>query len=339
MKPLIIPIFIPHTGCPHRCVFCEQHIITDQEGEGIDPYHVTAVLNQAVASDRFDVKRHPEVAFYGGTFTGLSHRTMIEVLSAVQPFLNKGLIQSIRVSTRPDALDEARLTLLKSHGVRTVELGVQSMNDAVLARSQRGHTARDSIQAVQTLKAAGFRVGIQLMPGLPKDWAAVFADTVEKVLMLEPDMVRLYPTVVIRGTPLAHMYAQGRYRPWALSEAVDCCKDATMRLEANHIPVIRIGLHGSPSLLEAGQIVAGPWHPAFGFLVRSAIHHVKIAPDLPVGVYGPIRLYAPERDIPLLRGHCNEGISAIEHKTGSKVVGVIPDDAISTGRIRVEAAV
>lgn len=336
MKPLIIPVFIPHEGCPHRCVFCEQRTITAQKEERIGPDHVASVLKQATASARFDVKRKPEVAFYGGTFTGLQKRQMVRLLKAVEPFMDQGLIQSIRVSTRPDALDEDRLTILKTHGVRTVELGVQSMNDEVLAYSKRGHTARDSVEAVQTLKTAGFGVGVQLMPGLPGDSKDVFTDTVQSVLRLEPDMVRLYPTVVIRGTQLARMYAQGRYHPLTLDEAVDRCVEATVRLETNQIPVIRIGLHGSPSLAEKGQIVAGPWHPAFGFLVRSAIHHRKVASDLPATVQGRIRLFAPRREIPLLRGHRNQGILAIEHRTGSKVVNILPDDQVPEGRVRVE---
>ncbi len=339
MKPLIIPIFIPHRGCPHRCVFCEQHTITARKGQRTEPAHVASVLKQAVASARFDVRRNPEAAFYGGTFTGLSKREMTELLKAVKPFMDDGLIRSIRVSTRPDALDPERLKVLKSQGVQTVELGVQSMNDEVLGYSQRGHTSRDSVRAVQTLKEAGFRVGIQLMPGLPGDSEGVFAETVQSVLRLAPDMVRLYPAVVIRGTPLAHMYAQGRYRPLTLDEAVHCCMDATLRFETQHIPVIRIGLHGSPSLVEEGQIVAGPWHPAFGFLVRSAIHHARIGSDLPrPGTAERIRLFAPQREIALLRGHQNIGIRAVEHKTGSEVVEIIPDEAVPKGRVRVETA-
>ncbi|MDZ7697026.1 MAG: radical SAM protein [Deltaproteobacteria bacterium] len=337
MTPLIIPIFIPHEGCPHRCVFCEQHKITDRQTRGVAPADVTDLLRQALASPRFDVKRCPEAAFYGGTFTGLSRARMKGLMDAVTPFMKEGLIRSMRVSTRPDALDAERLGLMKAYGVRTVELGVQSMDDHVLLESRRGHTARDTLRAVQALQGAGFQVGIQLMPGLPGDSPALFEKTVAAVLRLKPDMIRLYPAVVIRGTELARRYAEGTYEPMPLAEAVTLCRDATMRFEAEGIPVIRLGLHGSPSLTEAGALVAGPWHPAFGFLVRSAIHHRVIDPYLKrYGDTARIRLFVPNRDIPLVRGYKNRGIRLIERKTGADVLGVIADDRIPRGQIRVE---
>ncbi len=337
MTPLIIPIFIPHGGCPHRCVFCEQHKITDRQTRGMDPADVTGLLRQAVSSPRFDVKRCPEVAFYGGTFTGLSSVRMKDLMGAVSPFMKEGLIQSMRVSTRPDALDAERLRLLKAYGVRTVELGVQSMDDDVLLQSRRGHTARDTLRAVQALKGTGFQVGIQLMPGLPGDSPALFEETVAAVLRLKPDMVRLYPAVVIRGTELARRYAEGTYEPMPLAEAVTICRDATMCFEAEGIPVIRLGLHGSPSLTQAGTLVAGPWHPAFGFLVRSAIYHRVIDPYVKRYVdTARIRLFVPNRDIPLVRGYKNRGIRLIERKTGADVLDVIADDRLPREQIRVE---
>jgi histone acetyltransferase (RNA polymerase elongator complex component) len=339
LKPLIIPIFIPHSGCPHRCVFCDQERITAQAAGAIDGDYVRGVLNRAVRSKTYDSGRRPEAAFYGGTFTGLPVLKMKGLLQSVGPYIEDGLIRSVRVSTRPDFIDEERLSILKTFHVATVELGVQSMDDRVLAMARRGHSAADVRDAVSSLKREGFRVGIQLMPGLPGDSRETFEATIQEVISLRPDMVRLYPAVVIAGTRLAQMAEAGTYRPMTLDEAIDRCVDATVHLEADGIPVIRIGLMSSPSLLEPGRIAAGPWHPAFGFLVRSAIHHRAIGPDLPApGTVGKIRIAAPGPEMPLVRGHRNEGIRVIEEKTGAIVVGIAADDAVPLGRIRIEAA-
>jgi len=337
LKPLIIPIFIPHVGCPHRCIFCDQERITAQSAQTIDGDHVREVLDRAVHSRTFDSDRNPEVAFYGGTFTGLPAERMKRILEAVGPYIEDGRIRSIRVSTRPDAIDEDRLGILKACHVRTVELGVQSMDDRVLAMARRGHSAADVAGAVRLLRRDGFKVGVQLMPGLPGDSRETFRTTIEEVISLDPDMARLYPALVIAGTGLARMYEAGTYRPLTLDEAVNCCVDGTVRLEGNGIPVIRIGLMSSPSLLEPGRIVAGPWHPAFGFLVRSAIHHRAIEPDLPApGTAGEIRIFAPGPEIPLVRGHGNLGIRMIEEKTGATVIGIAADETVPGGRVRIE---
>ncbi len=338
MKPLIIPIFIPHTGCPHRCIFCDQERITAQSGGTIDGEHVRGVLDQAVHSKTFDSGRNPEAAFYGGTFTGLPVERMKRLLEAVAPYIEDRVIRSIRVSTRPDFIDEERLSILRTFHVTTVELGVQSMDDRVLTLTRRGHSAADVREAVRRLKRGGFKVGVQLMPGLPGDTRETFRATIEEVISLSPDMVRLYPALAIAGTGLARMVDAGIYRPLTLDEAVDRCVDGTMRLEGNGIPVIRIGLMSSPTLLEPGRIAAGPWHPAFGFLVRSAIHHRAIEPDLPaLGTAEEIRIFAPGPEIALLRGHRNQGVRRIEQKTGAAVIGIEADETVPKGRVRIEA--
>ena len=294
-------------------------------------------LDAAIGAKGFDPSRNAELAFYGGTFTGLKKAHMESLLKAAAPYVQSGMVKSIRISTRPDSLDEQRLRILKTYGVTTVELGVQSMNDHVLALSKRGHTAGDTVTAVRMLKDHGFNVGIQLMPGLPGDSGEEFFATTRKVLALKPHMARLYPALVIKGTGLARMYGEGSYQPFSLKEAVNVCEKSVLLFEGNGIPVIRIGLMSSPSLLEKGRIVAGPWHPAFGFLVRSAIHFKGIAPDLSdPGGAELIRIYAPMREIPLVRGYQNMGIQKIEQKTGARVVGVVPDDTVPPGRIRLE---
>ena len=337
-KPLIVPIFIPNQGCPHRCIFCQQEKITAQSTLPVDGLTVKETLDKAIKSVRFDTGREPEVAFYGGTFTGLSYEKILELLKTVNPYLEQGFFRSIRVSTRPDALDKKRLDLMHGLGVSTVELGAQSMDDEVLELIKRGHTAHDTVKSVHLLRQHGFKVGIQLMPGLPGDSEEKFMKTVQKVIKLHPDMVRLYPAVVIKGTELARWYKQERYSPLTLDEAVKICQESCIRLEGNGIPVIRIGLMSSPSLLQEGQILAGPWHRAFGFLVRSGIHQKKIDPCLPKpgGEAAKIKLRAPHREIPLVRGYKNRGLRLIEKKTGAEVAGVIPDESVPSGQIIVD---
>jgi len=190
-KPLIVPIFIPNQGCPHRCVFCDQEKITSQPASPIDGQRVHALLDLARRSTAFCERKHREVAFYGGTFASLSENTIRELLGAVAPYLQEKIFHSVRVSTRPDSLDEKKAALLKVLGVSTVELGTQSMDDEVLRMAQRGHTALDTERTVGLLKQHRFRVGIQLMPGLPGDSAERFSATVQKVIRMKPDMVRL----------------------------------------------------------------------------------------------------------------------------------------------------
>ena len=336
-KPLIVPIFIPNQGCPHRCAFCRQEQIAAPSSGKIDPSFVTATIERAMASPRFDTGRKPQIAFYGGSFTRLPMGRMAELLAPVTPYIEKGLFDSVRVSTRPDAIDEERLGLLRHFGVTTVELGAQSMDNEVLKLSRRGHVAGDTVRASHLLKEQGFQAGIQLMPGLPGDSKARWRRSIEDVIKLQPDMVRLYPTVVIRGTELAQWYLEQRYRPLGLGEAVEACKEACIRFEEHGIPVIRVGLLATPALLERGEILAGPWHHAFGHLVRSAVYHARLGPSLPiVGFADRVRLRAPGRDIPLLRGYQNRGLRLIEKRIGARITAVQPDEALNRGTIGVD---
>jgi histone acetyltransferase (RNA polymerase elongator complex component) len=337
-RPLIVPIFIPNQGCPYRCIYCQQEKITSQLNQEVNASSITKILDHAIESDRFDPARKPEVAFYGGTFTRLTATRMKELLGAVQPYLKQGLFNSIRFSTRPDSVLNKPLDLLRGMGVSTVELGTQSMVDEVLANSQRGHTARDTVESVRLLKEFGFKVGIQLMPGLPGDTQERFMQTVEKVIRLRPHMVRLYPTIVLKETVLEKWFLKNKYRPMQLAEAVKTCRESCVRLEDNGIPVIRIGLMSSKTLLEDGQVVAGPWHKAFGFLVRSEIYQQRIESYLPEwGLAAEIGLRVPHKELPLVRGYKNRGLRTIEEKTGAKVIKVIGDDTIPSGKVVIDS--
>ncbi|MBN1848354.1 MAG: radical SAM protein [Deltaproteobacteria bacterium] len=340
-KSLIVPIFIPNLGCPNRCIFCNQETITTQTNSVIGGAHVRQILDSALASKTFSPPRSNnsprEVAFYGGTFTRLPAFKMIELLEAVEPYLKQGHFQSIRISTRPDAIHQKGLELIKDLGVSTIELGVQSLDRDVLRLSERGYTVEDVMESIRLVKKYGFRLGIQLMPGLPGDSKERFMAGIQKVIDIKPHMIRLYPTIVIKGTELEKLYHSGKYKPLSLGEAVSVCMDSCRRLEDRDIPVIRMGLMASPSLTQKGEIVAGPWHEAFGFLVRSGIHQNRIGSYLPrfkeTQRFG---IRSPNREIPLIRGYKNQGLDLIERKTGAKVVYVKPDDSIPSGRLAID---
>ena len=219
----------------------------------------------------------------------------------------------------------------------TVELGAQSLDNEVLRKTRRGHSAEDTERTLDLLKKYGFRVGIQLMPGLPGDSAERFSATVQKVIRMKPDMVRLYPLVVIRGTELAQWAESGKYQALTLSDAVRICAESCLRLEEAGIPVIRIGLMASPSLREKGQVVGGPWHESFGHVVRSEMYQRRIEAFLPgQGEAQRITIRMPSKEISLLRGYRNEGVRRIEEKTKARIDGILPDDSLPSGRIAVE---
>ncbi len=263
-RRLIIPIFIPHEGCPHQCVFCNQKGITGI-GSMPSPSDITETIKSYLATWKDEGRR--EVAFYGGSFTGLHREVQKEFLRTANDFICNGSIDSIRVSTRPDYISQECLALLKDYGVETIELGVQSMVDKVLRLSGRGHTSDDIVMAVRLLRGFGFKIGLQIMPGLPGDTAQTALYTVDRVIKLEPDFVRIYPTVVIEGTPLEIMYNKGDYTPWPIEAMADLCKELVRLLEDAQIPIIRIGLQPTEEL-EA-NIIAGPYHPSFRQLVNT----------------------------------------------------------------------
>ncbi len=265
---MIIPFFIPHSGCPHQCVFCNQKNIAGK-AKPIDPVQVPRMITEYLASHTTD--KPVQVAFYGGSFTALPFDIQTAYLAAIQPFINSGQIEGIRLSTRPDCITETILALLAEYHVTTIELGVQSMDENVLKHSGRGHTASDTVNAISLIKSHGFKLGLQLMPGLPGDSSACFMATISTVIKLKPDFVRIYPCLVIKDTPLEDLYASGRYMPLSLDAAVLLCREALERFEQEGIDVIRIGLQPSEELERSGTIIAGPYHPSFRQLVESSI--------------------------------------------------------------------
>lgn len=269
-RHLIIPIFIPFGGCPHQCVFCSQENIT-----GKDKMPTIPEVEETVAA-YLKTWRHNgmrEVAFYGGTFTGLPLELQREYLDAGRRLLDSGEINGIRVSTRPDYITPPVIDLLKEYEVSTVELGVQSMDDGVLKLAGRGHRGEDTVLGVKLLREGGMKVGIQLMPGLPGDTRETVIATAREVAALKPDFVRVYPTLVIEETPLLELYRRGDYSPWTLSDMVEVCREVVEVFDGKGIKIIRVGLQPTKDLERS--LVDGPYHPAFRELVRGTVEVPK----------------------------------------------------------------
>lgn len=267
-KQTIIPVFVPHLGCRKDCVFCNQRRISGAQ-RPVTAAEVAAAIVQGAAQTPAGARR--QLAFYGGSFTAIPVEVQRTLLEAAQPFLRDGTLQSIRLSTRPDAIDEETLRRLADYGVETIELGAQSMDDRVLALSGRGHTARDVADASRMVKAHGFRLILQMMTGLPGDEAGqASVETAKRIIQLCPDGVRIYPTVVVEDTPLYDLWRAGVYKEHTVEAAVDLCARIVPLFDRAGISIIRLGLNPTEEL-SAGAAVAGAYHPALGELVRSRI--------------------------------------------------------------------
>lgn len=269
MKHYNIPIFISHFGCPHTCVFCNQVKINGRETD------VTCSDIKEIIEEHLEILSKnsvKEVAFFGGTFTGIDKRIQEGYLATVKPYIDAGLVDGIRLSTRPDYINEKILDLLLKYGVTTIELGVQSLDDEVLSRSERGYKS-NIVEAASTLiKSYGFKLGIQVMPGLPGSTNQTDFETAKKVVKIKPDMVRIYPTLVINNTKLEKMYYDKEYRPMELEEAIARVLPIMVLFELNDINIIRVGLQPSDDLCEEGVIKAGPFHPAFKETIETEIY-------------------------------------------------------------------
>lgn len=271
-SPFVIPFFIAHQGCPHQCVFCNQHVITGSSGR-LTAAQVREEISRWLGWPR-DGKRQVQVAFYGGSFTGLARERQEELLGAVGPFLERGEVELIRLSTRPDYVDQAKARFLKEWGVGLVELGIQSFADRVLAQSRRGHTAQQVSEAFAHLRQAGIAVGGQLMVGLPGETTAGLIAGARRLVALKPDLVRIYPTLVLKASPLADLLAAGRYRHLSMPRAIALCARLKEIFDEAAIPVVRMGLQPSASLEQ--DLLAGPYHPAFGELVLSRLYFRRL---------------------------------------------------------------
>lgn len=266
MKHINVALFVPHEGCPHTCSFCNQKTIS-----GVNHRLTKEDIDNAAAiaaKGEYDPNTS-EIAFFGGSFTAVERDYMIYLLECAYPYIEKGIFGGIRCSTRPDAIDEEILAILKKYGVTAIELGAQSMSDDVLLLNERGHTAEDVEKASEMIKKEGFSLGLQMMTGLYGDSDEKAIRTAEKFVALRPDCVRIYPTVVLKNTKLEALYKEGKYTPQTVDEAAELCSKLLMMFNNANINVIRLGLHSGGNVDDG--YVAGAYHPAFRELCENRI--------------------------------------------------------------------
>jgi histone acetyltransferase (RNA polymerase elongator complex component) len=260
------------------CAFCNQSIITNTKDRLPDEKKITKITNEYL---NFKGKRSPvQLAFFGGNFLGLNTSYILELLNIALKLKKNKKIDSVRFSTRPDTISKSSLDLIKDFPVTTIELGVQSMNDKVLALSNRGHTSQCTIDAASLLKEYGYEIGMQMMVGLPNEDEKSTLKSAKAILNLKPDFIRIYPLIILKGSLIANWYESGKYEPLGLDECVTLVKKIYMSFNAQDIPIIRMGLQASEMLQDDESMVAGPWHPAFGHLVLSEIFFDKAKIEL-----------------------------------------------------------
>ncbi|OPJ65527.1 elongator complex protein 3 [Clostridium chromiireducens] len=324
----IIPIFVPHEGCPHNCVFCNQDRITGAEEEvtaetvenTIDDYLSTIVNKEATI----------EVSFFGGTFTGIREEKQRELLKVAKDFKDRKLINNIRLSTRPDYINDYILSYLKEYGVDIIELGVQSLDEEVLKEAGRGHNVNDVIVASRLIKEYGFVLGHQIMPGLPGDTYEKDINTTKESIKIKPDICRIYPSLVIKDTPMEKMYISNKYIPYSLEEAVNVSKVMYDMYRRNGINVIRIGLQPTESINEGKDIVAGPFHPSFRELVEGSLLVDMILENMREEKSAAIHINPKD----LSKLYANKKIYFNKLKEENKIIIVSQDDTIERGRIK-----
>ena len=283
-----VSVFVPHIGCPHQCSFCNQRSISGQQSAPT-PAQVRAVCEQTLRERRTQLE-DTQLAFFGGSFTAIERGYMVSLLEAVQPYLGAGGFSGIRISTRPDAIGEEILELLKRYGVNAIELGIQSMKDRVLAANHRGHTAQDTVRAARLIRQAGIEFGAQMMTGLYQSSVQDDRETAQEIADLHPATVRIYPTIVLTGTQLAEQFDRGDYLPPSLEESTALCAELLLFFERQGIRVIRLGLHAQESLQQG--MVAGPYHPAFRELCEARLYRENaleqmqtFAPGVPLDLW------------------------------------------------------
>lgn len=326
-KQRILPFFIPMEGCPYRCIYCDQVAIS-----GHDASPKAEDIREALACWQKD--SHSELAFYGGSFTCLPRERQLYYLDAAAEAVAEGSIGGIRISTRPDAIDEEICRFLREHGVITVELGVQSFDDRVLRLTRRGYDGERAKAACRAVVKSGLRLGVQLMTGLPGDEPRLDTDSVRDAAKLGAELLRIYPTLVLENTPLAQMYKAGEYAPQKLDEAVDTAAAMCALANAFGMTLIRVGLNPSPDVEAA--LVAGPYHPAFGGLVKEQLKQKQLAELL-----GNIKkdtvaaLFFPRSELPLIFGHQRRAMQKLALRYPS--LALIPDDGLPAGELKLQA--
>ncbi|MEW6381581.1 MAG: radical SAM protein [bacterium] len=338
----IIPVFLPNQGCPNRCIFCNQKEVV---GSSLihDPQEIYPLIQTCLQTIRQTRQRKQsgfpgriEVAYYGSNFTGMTADVQREFLLPAARAVHEGHIDGIRISTRPDYISGDGLQFLADHGVRTIEIGVQSMDEDVLRKAGRPYSGDQVAGAVGLLHQHRFTIGLHLMVGLPGESRESLYDTVERVIRLSPHFVRIHPTLVIKDTELERMYRRGSYTPLTLEEAVGICKELSLRLTGSGIDVARIGLQSVPGMLNAGIVVAGPFHPALGELVTSSIAFDRMQELLARhdGQGRRLVIMVPERELSIFIGHNRQNLNRLQQDCRCRQIRIQPDRSLEPGGLR-----
>lgn len=293
-KHRVIPIFIPQRACPYKCVYCNQFAIAGQEHVPT-PEEADRIIQEHLQTLPVDAEKR--IAFFGGSFTGMSIDEQNAYLDVAQPYLQQGLVSGLQLSTRPDYIDDSILQNLKQHGVVLIELGAQSLHDDILQTVNRGHTVAQVKEASDQILKQGFQLGLQMMIGLPGDSKEKAIQTAQRIVAFGATCTRIYPTLVVGNTLLAQWYKEGRYQPLSLETAVDWCKDIYPIFQANHVKVLRIGLHPSEGLLSGTDYLAGPFHVSFKELMLTAIWRDRIQNELLKNGCKPCTIRVPKSEI------------------------------------------
>lgn len=336
-KHYIIPIFVPHEGCPHNCVFCNQSRITGEslkiakshESQKVDAEFVRKTIEEYLKTiDNKDATI--EVSFFGGTFTAIDINKQRELLAVAKEYKDNKKIDYIRMSTRPDYIDDKILEHLKSFDSDIIELGVQSLDDEVLKSSGRGHSAEDVRRASKLIKEYGFVLGHQIMPGLPGTNFEKDINTAKESIEMKPDICRIYPSLVIKDTPMETLYERGEYIPYTLKEAVDVCKEIYSLYISNDINVIRIGLQPTENINLNGDIVAGPFHPSIRELVEGAVFNDLLKEQIEKAD-SDATLSLNSKDLSKLYANKKEFFNAMTKEIYPKKIKVTTDNDLNRG--------
>lgn len=333
MRHYNIPIFVPHIGCTHNCVFCNQKKITGKN-DVLNYDEIDDIIEKNIETiNSTDAERYVEIAFFGGSFTAIDEKIQNRLCEIAHRYLKMGKINGIRCSTRPDAIDEKCLERLKNYGFTAIELGVQSTDDEVLKKSGRGHTAKDVFDAAKLIKQYGFSLGLQMMLGLVCDTKEKMYKTADDIISLKPDCVRIYPTLVISDTPLFDMMKAGKYTPLSLDETVDILAVLLEKFYKKNINVIRVGLQTTDEVNE--NTVTGPYHPAIREMAESKMFRQKIEKYIAENKEtGNVTVFSNSKNISAIAGHKQENKRYFRQKY-SLDFKVKTDNNLNIGEIKI----
>lgn len=337
-KEYIIPIFVPHLGCPNKCVFCNQTKITGKQKQ-VTAEEARKIIDEYLSNFK-DKENKVEIAFFGGSFTAIDEKIQNELLEVAYEYVQRGLVDSIRISTRPDYITKDILKRLKKYKVKTIELGVQSTNNYVLAKAKRGHTFEDIKKASKLIRFYGFNLGHQMMVGLPESTALDEVNTAKDLIKLKPKIVRIYPVLVIKDTELEEDYNKGEYEPLSVTQAVERCAEIADLFNKKKINIIRIGLQNTEEITdpekETSQVVAGPYHPAFRQLVEGRLWYNAIVSQ--IKKYNTkvkvVEIKANPEDVNNIIGHKKENIKKLKDIYEVDIV-LKTDENIKNGKFEI----